>query len=190
MRTGCLFSIALLASLLVGCGDDDPCEGARYGCETETPGFELDPSCELTGALGVELGDGDGRFSSLGPGERPQITEGGQGASHMYFGLRITGADLSRYDLLKVTLWTGDSRYDPETGSTSCDFTHEGCQVLGEKDIILGSSRPVRTVSDDVVEEYGLLLVGAPYVGRYLKVDVQDPCGRTGRDTHIFTWDE
>lgn len=166
--------IALL-TLLSACSPDssgDPCDLDRYGCQDGLGGFEIDPTCELTGELVVEAGHGENEFIALAPGDLVPAEFGSQGGQHLFGAFRVLNADLTRYDMLSVVV---------EVQWASSEET------MGYRDIVLGLDEPIPTASDGAVEVSGLLvfLVSWPRtVPKRLVYTVQDPCGRTGTAVH------
>lgn len=80
--------VLLTACPFGGNGGGDPCADDANAC-SDGGALEIDPSCELTGTLDLELGEGDGMFRSLAPGEEPELIMGLQGGVHMVLGVGI-----------------------------------------------------------------------------------------------------
>ncbi len=186
-------ALAIVPGCLCG-GGFDRCEEDRFACQDGTEVFALNAECTLSDDLEVELGHGHKQYGSLGLGELPPLTHGPQGGSHVFLGLRVLNAALDRYDKLKVTLsaWLisptlCDSNWGepwPADAPTGCAHEEE------HRELVLGHHHPVTVAADGAVEEFGIFFrLDEPYgPGGYqlaLRLQVEDPCGRTGEAEHL-----
>lgn len=174
---------ALLAVVLAaqpGCSA--PCDEDPLGCG-EGGEFMFAPSCELTGALEVGLGEGQADFAPLTDGQEPTVHEGSQGGRHLWVGLQVADPALE-YPTLKIA-FRADLR-DPER----CDESDPDCDPwvsTGQRDLVLGPDLPLNDEGD--VEQTGILLIISIWptdLERRLRLEVVDPCGREGLVEHLI----
>jgi hypothetical protein len=139
--------VSLVPLALAGCpwldGPDEPagppCEDDVNGCDNGDDEFIEDPTCELTGELDVELGQGEDSFTPLAPGEMPEIFTGLQGGQHVWMGVRVKNPDLTRPSLkIRISLsycevdcddpanWQADNVRELVAGSRTLEVTDEG----------------------------------------------------------------
>ena len=165
-----------LIALLAGCpGPDfaDPCDSDPFACDQSTDSFTLLEGCTLTGALDVQAGQGESAFAPFTSGESVVIHHGSQGGIHTVLAVRVTNAALDTYDKLKVRFAV---------------TTDQGDTTLGDRTLVLGAKRKIRTGADGAVEEFGIVTFLDWWPTdrtRTLTVDVTDPCGRTGKAEHV-----
>lgn len=166
-------SFLSLTLTILGCGPatQTPCETEVHGCSQSLAGFQIDPTCELEGPLTVQLGDGETSFVPLNAGDWLGVHSGAQGGHHSWVSLKIAGADLQRYDLLKVVI----------------TITY-GDQLAGQRNLLLGKAVPLALTEDGLIEANGIVVFigGGPPDGVSAKVDVTvtDPCARVATAAH------
>ncbi len=185
----------LLALALGGCfplgGGDTPCTLDRLAC-ADDPEFPRLERCDATGALEVELGEGDGEFARLADGQPVTVYEGAQGGHHAVFGVRVKNARLDLYDRLRFTLWVGQGPACAPGPLSETGEVPQGCGYpIGLRTLVVGGDGDFALrVNEGVVEEYDLLVFldfPAAATNTVVYVGVEDPCGRTGSDAHTFT---
>jgi hypothetical protein len=172
--------LALLGGSLVGCpwldGPDDtgpPCQDDVNGCGADGGEFVEDPTCELTGELELELGQGEDSYAVLEPGEMPEIFNGFQGGQHVWLGVRVKNPDFERPSL-KINVTLSDCEVDCENPvNWPTDNARE--LVVGSRTI---------TITDEGWFEQASILVtlGDWSIATHRRVEllVTDPCGRQG----------
>jgi hypothetical protein len=187
-----LLLLALLPTL-GGCpaGAPPPCALDRLECEPP-PEFPRLESCDATGDLEVELGEGHGEFEPLADGEAPTLHFGAQGGQHVTLGVRVKGARLDLYDRLRFTFWAGQGEACAPGPLSEAGQPPEGCGYpLAVRELVLGGEGDFALrVNGGVVEEYDLVLIldyPAPETKTVVHVGVEDPCGRAGADAHTWT---
>lgn len=172
--------VAPLACLLVaGCPwlaepppSGPPCEDDVTGCENNGE-FVEDPSCELSGALDVELGEGEDVFQSLAPGELPEAHTGIQGGQHIWAAVRVKNPALDRPSLkLRIALSTCESDCD-DPSSWRADNVRE--LVVGSRTLTVTPEGWFETASILVT-----LFLWGEAEHRKIELLVTDPCSRQG----------
>lgn len=169
------------ATLMIGCawlfGPDDPsgppCEDDVNGCSDDSSTFVEDPTCELTGQLDIEIGEGEDEFMTLAPGQLPEIYNGFQGGQHVWLGVRVKNPALDRPALkIRITL----------------SFCNEGCedptswQTDQVRELIAGS-RTLTTTDEGWFEQASILVTLFDWSfaeNRRVEMLVTDPCSRQG----------
>lgn len=149
-----------------------PCEDDVNGCGDGST-FVEDPTCELMGELELELGQGQNLYSSLGPGEMPEIYSGPQGGRHVWLGVRVKNPDLERPSLeINITLSGCES---------GCDDP-EAWWLDNSRELVIGS-QTITSTEEGWFEEEGMLVTLAIWdlaAHRRVEMVVTDPCGRQG----------
>jgi len=210
LLNGTLISLLLLATLVLGgcpLSTSDPCELDRYQCDDQEDTWPAEPICDLSGTLELEMGEGHRAFAYLKADLLPALTDGAQGGSHMFLGIRVLNPALDLYEKLLVEFnvfqleaadsadcdsdyYCEDCEYAPETtvgGSAKCRLS------IGWRKLALGGALPLRSLEDGTVEEFGFMVFMPPasYVSELdmveLRLKVVDPCGREGVVNHIVT---
>lgn len=182
-----LFASALALSLLAcgGDGGDDgdasgpPCEDDLLLCESGEP-LQPDPACTLEGELSFELGNAEGSFTPLAPGETPTTITGNQGGWHTWLGVRVLDPALDypgvevRVDLLEC--------YD------DCEAEDAAFEQVRSRTVVSPGVE-----ANGAVEVTDILFVwwsdwfGVSSSDRWrLEVTVRDRCGREGSLSHQF----
>jgi hypothetical protein len=172
--------LALLGGALVGCpwfdGPDDtgpPCQDDVNACGADGGEFVEDPTCELTGELELELGQGEDSYAVLEAGEMPEIFNGFQGGQHVWLGVRVKNPDLERPSL-KINVTLSDCELD--------------CEDLVEwptdnaRELVVGS-RTITITGEGWFEQASILVTLGDWsiaTHRRVEIVVTDPCGRQG----------
>jgi hypothetical protein len=170
---------ALCAAPLVSAACGPPCKDDALDCEAGNE-FMLAEDCELSGALEVELGQGQDEFSLLAPLQEPTLYEGAQGGHHFWLALRVDNAALD-YPLIQVV-------FDAEVFDEDRCGTDPECDPwigTGHRELTLGPELPLN--DDGVVEQTSLLLVISIWpvdVERRLRLFAEDECGREAMIEH------
>lgn len=183
-----LLMVPALRGCLCGGGFESPCEEANYGCEESTLAFEQDPTCTLDGDLQVELGYGKDAYQTLAPGDFPKEYHGAQGGTHAYMGLRVFNPALDRYDKLLVRMGIYRKNNAPCGSSTyGIPYGADDAQCLlevAERLLVLGDKKPIQPQPDGSIEEHGIVMflhtTATSTLDRVVRLQVDDPCGRTG----------
>lgn len=194
MRTDAPLSLSLVlvsCVAILGCPNPDPgpCEDDALGCEEPTGALEMDPTCELSGELEVEIGWGLNSYHSFA--ERADTWSGFQGGEHTFLGVRVQNAALDQYDKLEVTFEhvTLDETCveDWSQVDLSADLIEQcGNEYPLSRRVIFGELSAIRTDADGVMQEQGIFLevpYGTPTV---VVARALDPCGRTGFHAEHF----
>jgi hypothetical protein len=176
MRSSMLAALSLLlGGALAGCPglDGPPCEDDVNGCANDSGTFVEDPTCELTGALELELGEGQDVYSPLATGEMPEVYDGFQGGQHIWLGVRVKNPDLQHSSLrIDIALSVCEMQCgDPQNWSLD-----------NERTLVVGS-RTITLTENGWFEEEGVLVtLGIWGVATHRRVEmvVTDPCGREG----------
>lgn len=174
-------ALALLAVSLTGCPepeqDGPPCDEDLTQCSDDTTKFVEDPTCELSGELEVELGEGEDSFTVLDAGEQPQTYSGFQGGQHVWLGVRVSNADLER-PLLKilVRMQYCDADCD-DPASWQIDNVR---QLVADPSTMTTTSEGWFEVSSMLVQVYNWQFASS----RRVEMIVTDPCGRQGLIVH------
>ena len=203
------FLLLLSLVLLAGACGTSVCEDDRFECQSGDL-FALDPGCSLTGTLEVEVGGGESNWQSLGDA-MPKTTEGGQGGTHAFAGVRVANAALDRYDKLRVSLaywgetqapcssfksrdWTSERGSVADVELKACKATEPCMPAEGEicvgrfaqRTVVMGGNKPLNVV-DGAVEEVGMLVFNVPALDEPLLTTwvVEDPCGQIGEDNRV-----
>jgi hypothetical protein len=167
--------LAALTLLLAGCMglDDPPCEDDINGCANDSGPLVEDPTCESTGALELELGEGQDVYSPLETGAMPQVYDGFQGGQHIWLGVRVKNPDL-KHSSLRIDISLSDC--DTQCGDP------QNWSLDNERTLVVGS-RTITLTEEGWFEEEGLLVtLGNWSVATHRRVEmvVTDPCGRQG----------
>ncbi len=156
-----------------------PCKDDALDCEGGTE-FSIAEDCELSGALEVELGQGQDEFSPLAPLQEPTLYEGPQGGHHFWLALRVDNPDLD-YPLIQV-VWDAEVFDEDRCGAEpDCD----PWIGTGHRELTLGPDLPI--TDDGAVEQTALLLVISIWpvdVERRLRLYTLDECGREATIEH------
>jgi hypothetical protein len=165
----------LLVGALAGCVgmDGSPCEDDVNSCADDGGTFVEDPTCKLTGALELELGEGQDVYSPLAAGELPEVYDGFQGGQHIWLGLRVKNPDLE-HSSLRIDIALSDCE-------TQCG-NPQNWSLDNERTLVVGS-RTITVTEEGWFEEEGVLVTlgnwGAA-THRRVEMVVTDPCGRQG----------
>ena len=186
---------------ICGGGQPDPCEFDVLACQANLYDFALDPNCDLSGELEIEVGQGEVVYAPFAEDQVPDVHFGTQGGQHLFVALRVLNAEIERYDKLLVRFGAyrecaiGESCWSPVDGVFECteaeaDPDSGKCEdTLGERTAVLGSAKPLR-LDGDVIEEHGLLLILEqwPVWGGtgVIRVVILDPCEQQGIAEHTF----
>lgn len=171
---------ALAAALLVipACPDPGPpagppCEDDLTECDDDTSKFVEDPSCELSGDLELQFGEGEDSFSPLGEGSMPQLEFGFQGGQHAWLGVRVENADLERPQL-KIRVSMKMCEVDCENPAS--------WQTDNVRELVVDGDQ--LAVTDEGYYEVTSLLVQvfnwSGFSQQGVDMLVTDPCGRQG----------
>ena len=164
--------------LLCACPEPDPpagppCEDDLTECDDDTSQFMEDPSCELSGDLELQLGEGEDSFTPLLEGEMPALEFGFQGGQHAWLGVQVRNADLERPQLkIRVSMRMCDTDCD-NPASWATDNVRE----------IVVSGEQLRVTDDGYYEVDSMLVQVFNWTGfakQGLDMLVTDPCGRQG----------
>ncbi len=162
----------LLACPLFGGGGrgGGPCGDDAHGC-ADGGELAIDESCELVDALEVQLGDGEGSFGALAPGQEPALVRGLQGGSHMVLGVGIDNPSLDHlaYEVTVTLSAESDGELD----------------VVGERTVVY--EEQALEVLEGRVELLDLVVVPDVWPSsarRWITLQVTDACGRTGGVDH------
>lgn len=170
----------LLVGALAGCPWLDgpeivgpPCEDDVTGCGDDSGKFVEDPTCELTGELELELGEGQDAYSPLAAGQMPEVFNGFQGGQHIWLGVRVKNPDPERASL-KIGVELSDCQAE-------CDKA-QNWALDNTRELVVGS-RTITVTDEGWFEEEGILVTlddwgVAPH--RRVQVVVTDPCSRQG----------
>ncbi|MEE2779391.1 MAG: hypothetical protein VYE15_02630 [Myxococcota bacterium] len=206
MRPSPPVALVLCVLLWAGCLPDvsewsgellDPLKGLGY-----ENGFELDPSCELTGELDVEIGTGELVFESITEGHRFHVVYGPQGGSHVFGALRLNNPALE-FPRLEVVFQLldddaciemeergdfyrsaeGDSHWEFPAWAYTEEERARDCWpvVAGFRHGLI--REPWQINSDGGVEAAGIFVFHRYYGGggaNRARLSVRDPCGRVG----------
>lgn len=172
MRVSCLSALLLLTAcpLFGGPSGDDPCNDDANACGAGGV-LEFDASCELEDVLQLELGEGEGTFTTLAPGAEPELTSGLQGGVHMVLGI---GVDNPSQDHLAFEVQV----------ELSVDEDGER-EPLGDRSVVYDGN----LVQFEAGRAELINLVVIPDVWpdtgrRWISVTVTDACGRVGTVDH------
>jgi hypothetical protein len=160
---------------LAGPPDDDgpPCDEDLNQCSDDTSKFVEDPSCELTGELELEIGQGEDNFSPLASGELPEIHTGFQGGQHVWMAVRVKNPDLTRPQLkIRTSLSYCDANCD-DPASWQIDNVRE----------LVADSTTLTTTTEGWFEASSMLVTifNWPFgAQRRIEMLVTDPCSRQG----------
>lgn len=169
----------LCAAPLVSAACSSPCKDDALDCEGGGE-FFLAEDCELSGALEVELGEGQEEFSPLAPLQEPTLHQGNQGGHHFWLALRVANPALD-YPLIQVV-------FDAEVLDEDRCGAEPECDPwigTGHRELTLGPELPIN--ADGVVEQTSLLLVISIWpvdVDRRLRLFAVDQCGREATIEH------
>jgi len=171
-------ALALPAALLLAACPEPapsgpPCEDDLTACDDDTSAFVEDPSCELTGELDLQLGEGEDAFSPLLAGEMPQLYTGFQGGQHVWLGVQVRNADLTRPQLkIRVSMRMCDTGCeDPANWQT--DSVRE--LVAGAQALEITDATNFE-LSSVLIQVFNWNVSGQ----RGIDMLVTDPCGRQG----------
>lgn len=169
LRLFALAPLALSACFLV--------EGPSGG---PMPQFEIDPSCELAGALVVEVGDGTVGFAPLADGAGPPINYGPQGGMHVFAGVRVGNLELERSDRVRVRLGLFDAEACPTLGEPCT-----GDPSWGGGEWVFADPEAPELVDAHTIEEGAMAIVLDELPANVvLQAIVEDTCGRVGLAQH------
>ena len=173
MRSWTLAPLAVvLLGALGGCLDDPLCEGDDNSCADDSTLVE-DPTCELTDALEIEIGEGQDVYSPLAAGELPEVYNGFQGGQHVWLGVRVKNPDLD-HSALQIAISLSDCE-------TEC-VNPQSWSLDNDRTIVVGS-RSMTLTEQGWFEEEGLLVTldnWGKANHRRVEIVVTDPCGRQG----------
>ncbi|KIG13766.1 hypothetical protein DB30_07612 [Enhygromyxa salina] len=176
-------ALALPTILLTGCPGIDPpaggppCEDDLTMCEDGTSKFVEDPSCELSGDLELQLGEGQDDFSPLAADQPPQTYSGFQGGQHLWLGVRVVNADLER-PLLEVRV---SMKYCEENCDDPSNWRTDNVREL------VADSNTLTTTSDGWYELSSVLVQVFNWsfaANQRIEMLVTDPCSRQGYLVH------
>lgn len=170
MRFTCLGLLVLLTACpCTGC---DPCSDDANLC-ANGGALEIDASCELVDNLDLDLGEGDGMFRTLAPGEAPEMVMGLQGGVHMVLGVGVDNpsADHLAFEVAVMLSAEVDGEVEP----------------LGERTVVYDGA----LVEYDAGRAELLNLVVIPDFWpdegrRWISLTVTDACGRMGNIDHAI----
>jgi len=171
-------ALAVAVIAIAGCGGP-PCDEDPLGCGDGTDEFAVDPACDLTGPLAIELGDGDEDFLAYAAGQEPTVHEGAQGGHHLCLGIRIHQPALE-YPLLRVVF---DADFDDPLRCAD-DPACDPWVNTAHRELTLGPDLPL---NGDSVEETGFILILSLWpeeLERRLRLEITDECGRVGTAEH------
>jgi hypothetical protein len=159
-----------------GCSDgaEDPCEADAFSCRSAS-GIEIDPNCEVSAELLVELGQGEHGFAPLEQGYMPRVHNGAQGGQHIFVAVRISGGDPGHASfLLDVALYERGA-YQPGAAGADAELEDSGRRKVLIEDAALSG--------EGTFEQAGIVLqVYGGLEGADLVLEVTDSCGRTASD--------
>ncbi|MEM6293359.1 MAG: hypothetical protein AAGA54_18950 [Myxococcota bacterium] len=171
-------SLCLALSLLSGCflfgrsGGGGPCADDALDCR-DGDALQVDEVCEDETALLLELGDGDGRFRPLAPGEPPEEIQGAQGGSHMVLGVGIDNPRESHLAFeVNVVLTQGEGEEAFMPGDRTAVY---------DADLVEFDQGRAELLNFVLIPDGWF--AGEP---RQIDVTVRDACGRTGTLTHTI----
>ena len=150
-----------------------PCGDDLTGCNDDTSSFVEDPSCELTGDLDLQFGEGEDSFTPLAEGEMPALEFGFQGGQHAWLGVQVRNADLERTQLkIRVSMRMCDADCD-NPASWATDNVRE----------LVVSGDQLRVTDEGYYEVDSILVQVFNWTGfaeQGVDMLVTDPCGRQG----------
>ena len=175
--TRAAFVLSSLLLALPACPDPDPvgppCEDDLTECDDDTSQFVEDPSCELSGDLELQFGEGEDDFSPLSEGEMPELFFGFQGGQHAWLGVQVRNADLERPQLkIRVSMKMCSADCD-NPGSWGTDNVRE---IVVDADELRVTDEGYYEVNSMLVQVFNWPNAGA----RGVDMLVTDPCGRQG----------
>lgn len=172
--------LPLLATLIAGCpwfedpvNPGPPCQDDVNGCGADGGEFVEDPTCELTGELELEIGQGEDVYAPLAVGEMPEIFNGFQGGQHVWMGVRVKNPDLERPSL-KINVTLSDCEVDCESPASWLDDN--------VRELVVGS-RTIAVTDEGWFEQASILVTLGDWgfaTHRRAELLVTDPCGRQG----------
>ena len=176
-----------IANCAKGYIKNDPLESLNAG-----GGFELDPDCDLTGPLDVEIGYGEFVYTPIQPGHAFEVTYGPQGGSHVYGAFRLNNPAPEFPELqIMFELLDDDACGEP---FDDVDINNHGWAYSEEE---LGDECPPAVVGfrngvqkrlpvagpDGAIEQAGIIIFHVFYGGGEedrVRLSVRDECGRVG----------
>lgn len=143
-----------------------PCDRDVLACEEGEP-LAIDRSCEQQmGELGLELGEGEGEFSTLADDAWPQVHHGPQGGIHFMIGLRLTGVDPKH------------ESFEIEATARDCEGECAEMDDLSARTFVVDESYLEPDGDALVLTDVVLLLDREPRAEGELTVRATDSCGR------------
>jgi hypothetical protein len=178
-------ALALSALVLTGCdwfasprGDGGPpCEDDVTGCDDNPVQFVVDATCELTGDLELQIGEGEDEFSSLASGQAPETYSGFQGGQHVWMGVRVVNADLER-PMLKLRVSMNYCEQDcDDPSSWRTDNVRE---LVADASTLTTTSEGWYELSSVLVQLFNWSFA----TNARIEMLVTDPCSRQGYIVH------
>ncbi|WP_146158542.1 hypothetical protein [Enhygromyxa salina] len=175
-------ALVLPAILLTGCPEPPPaggppCDDDLTSCSDDTAKFVEDPSCELSGDLELQFGEGQEEFSPLAADQPAEVHSGFQGGQHLWLGVRVVNADLER-PLLKVRIsmtYCEENCDDP--GSWRTDIVRE---LVADSSTLTTTSEGWYELSSVLVQVFNWSFAA----NQRIEMLVTDPCSRQGYILH------
>ncbi len=175
MRAFSLCSLlTLTACPLFGSGGSggDPCVDDANVCGNGGA-LEIDADCELDGPLDLELGEGEGEFRALAPGEQPELVFGPQGGAHMVLGIGVDNPSPDHLAFEVRVMLSAEFDGEPETAAERT--------VVYEGNLVQFDAGRAEMLDLVVIPAFW------PDEGRrWVSVAVTDACGRTGHIDHAI----
>lgn len=169
MRAWLLPLPLVLAACPTGGG---PCSDDANQCR-DGGTLEIDAACELSDALVVELGEGEGVFRPLAPGESPSLTTGIQGGQHMILGVGVDNPSLDHLAFEVEVVLAVDTEGEVET--------------VGERTVVYGADLVHQENGRAELLDLVVFPNGWPDSGRrWISVNATDSCGRRGQVDHAL----
>jgi hypothetical protein len=172
--------LPVLAAVLGGCpwfegpeNSGPPCQDDVNGCGADGGEFVEDPTCELTGELELEIGEGEDSYTPLAAGEMPEIFNGFQGGQHVWMGVRLKNPDLERPSL-KINVTLSDCETDCEDPANWLPDN--------VRELVVGS-RTIEVTDEGWFEQASILVTLGDWSSathRRVEMLVTDPCSRQG----------
>jgi hypothetical protein len=147
-----------------------PCDRDVLACEEGEP-LAIDPSCEQSGELRLELGEGEGEFTALSADAWPVVHHGPQGGIHFMLGLRLTGVDPDH------------ESFEVEVVARDCEGACTEMDELSARTFVVDESYLVPEGEALVLADVVLLLDREPRAQGEITVQVTDSCGRVAVET-------
>jgi hypothetical protein len=150
-----------------------PCDRDVLACEEGAP-LAIDRACQVSDALVLELGEGEGTFAPLADETWPQVHHGAQGGIHFMLGLRLENVDVDHED------------FEVELEARDCTDDCTTMQMLSTRTFVVDASYFEEDGDALVLADVVLLLDREPHERGEITVRVTDSCGRMAESVHAM----